>query len=98
MGQYQSHALDTIAYMEEYLDRFHRMKDIFLEFQVSKQTQAKVDKQQKELRHEHAQSNQRVGLFKRPQCLKDNCSEENELCMDIIHMESHFNFVKMYLL
>jgi len=32
MAQYRSHNRDTIAYMEDYLDQFHRMKDIFLEF------------------------------------------------------------------
>ena len=32
MVQYRSHTPETIAYMEEYLDQFHRMKDIFLEF------------------------------------------------------------------
>jgi len=57
MGQYRSHTLETIAYMEQYLDRFHRMKDIFLEFGVSKRTRAKVDKQRKELQNQRAQSN-----------------------------------------
>ena len=28
MAQYRSHTPDTIAYMEDYLDQFHRMKDI----------------------------------------------------------------------
>jgi len=32
MAQYQSHTPEMIAYMEEYFNRFHRMKDIFLEF------------------------------------------------------------------
>jgi len=32
MAHYRSHTPDTIAYMEEYLNQFHRMKDIFLEF------------------------------------------------------------------
>ena len=45
MAQYRSHIPDTIAYMEDYLDQFHRMKDVFLEFRVTKRTQAKVDKQ-----------------------------------------------------
>ena len=54
MGQYRSHTPETIAYMEEYLDGFHRMKDIFLEVRVCKQTRAKVDKQRKELRHQRA--------------------------------------------
>jgi len=45
MAQYRSHTSDTIAYMEEYLDQFHRMKDIVWEFRVTKHTQAKIDKQ-----------------------------------------------------
>ena len=49
MAQYRRHTPDTIAYMEEYLAQFHRMKDIFLEFRVTKCTQAKVDKQRKEI-------------------------------------------------
>jgi len=32
MAQGRSHTSDTIAYMEHYLDQFHRMKGIFLEF------------------------------------------------------------------
>jgi len=32
MAQYQSHIAETITYMEDYLDTFHKMKDIFLEF------------------------------------------------------------------
>ena len=32
MAQYRSHTSVTMAYMEHYLDQFHRMKGIFLEF------------------------------------------------------------------
>jgi len=73
------------------------MKNIFLEFQVSKRTRAKVDKQRKELRHQRAQSNMRVAPSKRRRRLEDDRDEENELRMDMIHTESHFNFVKMHL-
>jgi len=52
MAQYRSHTPETIAYREEYLDRFRRMKDFFLEFRVSKRTRTKVDKYRKELRHQ----------------------------------------------
>ena len=31
--------------MENYLGRFHQMKDIILEFRVSKSTQAKIDEE-----------------------------------------------------
>ena len=40
MAQYRSHTCDTIAYMEDYLDLFHKMKGIFLEFRVTKRTLA----------------------------------------------------------
>jgi len=45
MAQYPSHTCDTIAYMDDYLDQFHKLKDIFLECRVTKRTQDKVDKQ-----------------------------------------------------
>jgi len=43
MAQYRSDVSDRIADMENYLDQFHRMKCIFLEFRVTKPTLAKVD-------------------------------------------------------
>ena len=52
MTQYRSHTSDTIAYMEGYLDRFHKMKGIFLEFRVTKLTLAKVDEIRREIRHQ----------------------------------------------
>jgi len=54
MAQYRRHTPDRIAYMEDYLDQFHRMKDIFLEFRVTKRTKAKVDKQRKQIRRQRA--------------------------------------------
>ena len=60
MAQYRSHTPETLAYMEQYLNHFHKMKDIFLEYRVSKRTWAKVDKQQRELRYQTAQINQPV--------------------------------------
>ena len=43
MARYPSHTDETIAYMEDYVGRFHQMKDIFLVFRVSQRTQAKID-------------------------------------------------------
>jgi len=40
----------------------------------------------------------RVSPSKWRRRLEDDRDEENELCMDMIHTESHFNFVKMHLL
>jgi len=96
MAQYQSHTPETIAYMEEHLDWFHRMKDILLQFQVSQQTGAKFDEQRKEIQHHRAQRTKRVPRCNRP--LEDEGDEENDLRMDMIHTESQFNFVQMHLL
>jgi len=47
MPLYRSHTSDTIACMEDYLDQFHKLQDIILEFRVIKRTQDKLDKQRK---------------------------------------------------
>jgi len=69
-----------------------------LEFQVTKRTQAKVDKQRKEIRRQRALIRERVAPSQRRRMRDDNRDEEDELRMDMIHGESHFNFIKMHLL
>jgi len=98
MAQYRSHTPDTIAYMEEYLDQFHRMKDIFSEFGVTKRKQAKVDKQRKEIRRQKALMHEHVATSQGRRIRDDERDEEDELRMDIIHGQSLFNFLKMHLL
>jgi len=84
--------------MEQYLDQFHRMKDIFLEFRVTKGTQAKVDKQRKEIRRQRALMRE-GGARLQLRWMRDNDRDEvDELHMDMIHGESHSNFIKMHLL
>lgn len=55
MAQYRSHTPETIDYMEQYLNRFHSTKDVFLEFRVSKRTRAKVQNQRSELQNHGVQ-------------------------------------------
>jgi len=98
MAQYRSHTPDTIVYMEDYLDQFHRMKDIILEFRVTKRTQAKVDKQRKEIRGQRAVIRERVAQSQWRRMRDDDRDEEDELRMYMIHGESHFNFIKIHLL
>jgi len=98
MAQYRSHTPDTIAYMEDYLDQVHRIKDIFLEVRVTKRTQAKVDKQRKEIRRQRALISERVAPCQGSRMRDNDRDEEDDLRMDMIHGESHFNFIKMHLL
>jgi len=97
-AQYRSHMSDTIAYMEHYLDQFHRMKVIFKEFRVTKCTLAKVDEQRREIRHQRTHMSQPVAPSKRRRIPDDIREEEHERHMGLIHHESHFNFIKIHLL
>jgi len=74
------------------------MKDIFLEFQVTKRTQAKVDKQRKALQRRRALMRERVARFQRRRMRDNDLDEEDQLRMDMIHGESHFNFIMIHLL
>jgi len=58
--------------MKEYLDQFHRMKDIFLEFRVTKRIQAKVDKQGKEIRRQRVLIRERVATSQRRRMRDDD--------------------------
>ena len=98
MAQYRSHTDETIQYMENYANRFHETKDIFLEFRISKHRQAKADELPKELRRERTLVNGSVARSKRPRICEQDRQEENDKCMDVIHVESHFNFIKMHLI
>jgi len=86
-AQYRTHTPDTIPYMEDYLGQFHRMKDIFLEFRVTKRTQAKVDKQRKEIRPLGSVMREGAAPSQRHQIRDDNCNEESQLHMAMINAE-----------
>ena len=98
MAQYRSHTAETITYMEDYLQTFHKKKDIFLEFRVSKRTRTKIDEQRRELRHDRAKTRERIAPSKRRRIRDAEKEEESERRMDLIYGESHFNFIKIHLL
>ena len=84
--------------MQRYLNRFHTTKDVFLEFRVSKQILAKVDDQWRELRQQRADVSRTLAGSKRRWAHAQDRDEENDRRMELVHAESHFNFVKMHLL
>jgi len=49
LSRYQSHTDSTIGYMQEYLQQFHRTKDVFLRYRAGKVAKAKADMVSKEL-------------------------------------------------
>jgi len=75
---------ETIAYMEDYLDRFYQMKDIFLEHRVTKRTRTNIDEYGRELRHHRAQMSERVAPSKRHRNMDADREEEIALRMVMI--------------
>jgi len=84
--------------MEDYLDTFHKMKDIFFEFRGTKCIRAKIDEQRRKLRHDRPKTRERIAPSKQRQMRNAEREEETERPMDLIFGESHFNFIKMHLL
>jgi len=87
MAQYQSHTSDTTDNMEDYLDKFHNIQGIFLEFQVTKRKLAKVDKQRREIRHPRTQMSQPVASSKWQRIRDHDREEEHTRRMDLIYCE-----------
>jgi len=77
IAQYRRHTFDTTAYMKHYLDKFRRMHGIFWEFRVTKLTLARVNEQQKEIRHQSVQVSEPVAHSKRRRISDDNREEEH---------------------
>jgi len=84
--------------MEDNRDTFHKMKDIFLQFRVTKHLRAKIDEQRRELRHDRPKTRERNAPTKQRQMRDAQREDETELPMDLIRCELHFNFIKMHLL
>ena len=98
IAQYQSHTHETINYMQRYRNQFHATKDVFLECWVSKRTLATVDDQRRELRQRRTDVSRTLAGSKRRRVHAQDRDEENDRRMELVHAESHFNFVKMHLL
>ena len=102
MTQYRSHTPDTLVYMERYLQAFHQMKDIFLEFRTSKSTRAEVNRQDRELRilmaNQITQQAHRISAAQRRRQADQNSLERVNRRADLIQRENHLNFIKMHYL
>jgi len=100
MAQYRSHTLDTLSYMESYLQTFHRTKDIFLKFRTSKATRTQADRQDWQLRELMANQrakevHHRTVANHRRQTDQER-GKRSDRRADLIRCENHFNFIKMH--
>jgi len=104
MAQYRYHTEATIEYMENYLEEFHRHKDVFSRFRNSKSTkkvsealkmQLTLDKQEE--RESDPAWNNDSAAAKRRRVDEDKTQIELDIAPHLVD-ESDFNFVKMHLL
>jgi len=65
---------------------------------VTKRTQSKVDKQRKEIQRQRAIMRKSLATSQRYRMSNDDRDEEHKLRIDMIHSDSHFNFIEMHLL
>jgi len=102
IAQYRSHTSDTLSYMESYVQTFHRIKDIFLEFRTSKATRGQANCQDRELRElmadQRAKEVHHRSVANCLQLAEQERVEMSGLRADLIRRENHFNLIKMHYL
>ena len=101
MAQYQSHTPETLRYMEQYLEAFHRYKGVFQEFRRSKKTREDADANDEQLRLELQRELKDAGpvtAAERRRRLDANRAQRANKREEILRSQSHFNFIKLHLL
>jgi hypothetical protein len=104
IAQYQYHTEATIEYMENYLEEFHRQKDVFSRFCASKSTKKVLETLKKQLtldKQDEWESdtawNNLFAAAKRHHVDEDKTQIDSEIAQHLLD-ESDFTVVKMHLL
>ena len=103
MAKYHSHTDRTIAYMESYLEDFHRHKEIFARFRANKMTKKSALELRQELSAELKIARESAGDWHRlSSTAKTRRIDEDRSIVKYevdqhLTEESDFNFVKMHL-
>jgi len=103
LSRYRSHTDSTIGYMKEYLQQFHKTKDVFLRYRASKVAKAKADMVSKKLNAETTARRREEKANGRTASQKAHVlAEDREECVYLVNQalveDSHFNFPKIHLL
>jgi len=103
MAQYRSHSDETLQYMSDFLDDFHKYKDIFLEFRKDKATARRVREVRKRMAASHTVAQNRLraegaSTAQRRRAGDDQRRELQDAIEAIYDDELDFNFVKIHLL
>jgi len=103
LSQYWSQSYSTIGYMREYLQEFHRTKDVFLRHWATKATKGRADVVSKELTEQNKSRNVEGNANGRTAAQKARAAAEDRderayLVNQVLVEDSHFNFPKIHLI
>lgn len=95
MTQYTTHIAEILRYMEEYLQEFHRVKNIFLEFQPYKRTKKEVKNRIKALQTNYDSMANGRGWWKFNEGFQSHSQSAVEI--EELRDTSYFNFINLHL-
>ena len=101
MAEYRDHTLQTLPYMNHYLQQFHEHIDIFGEFRASKADSEEAAKAARELAEGQARQstinyNFKVTATERARIRVEDCLERQQVVDDILQQDM-FYFPKLHL-
>ena len=100
MTQYPSYTDMTISYLQEYLRKFHRTKEVFLRFRADKKTKKAATEAHKLLLKEQVLqvSGQKLSTSEKAKTRNENAFERQELMDEMLKEGAHYNFPKIHLI
>ena len=97
LAQYKVHTSGSIQSMRDYLEDFHKYKEVFLRFRAIKGTKSEVREVARELRSElklPASGASGPGTFSKHRKLQqESWLETEEMVNDLLTEGAHFNFL-----
>lgn len=103
MAQYKTHTEQTLQYMQDYLNAFHKNKHVFREFRAGKRAikEARGEVGKIAIRHANAaqaRAQKGTSATKRRKIARDDREELVSAKVEEATKRAHFNFIKMHLL
>jgi hypothetical protein len=100
LAQYRSHSNATLQYMNDYLLQFHKLKDIFSKYRISKKAAQGIAVALKDLRQDHKEILD--ATEERSTAKRRKINEENRVQLETLKEtkeleDARFDFIKMHL-
>ena len=99
LAQYKIHTTDSIKSMNDYLQDFHKYKEVFLQFRANKAAKTAARGASQRLRSDvNSATSDAATPSKRRKLTQDLRIEKEEMIHELLTENAHFNFPKMHLI